>query len=192
MNLLEQLRIALDPLDAPAASAPAAHPPAAVLLLADPSDPDLPVLFIRRADYLRHHPGQIALPGGSMHEVDQSLTDTALREAAEEVGLPPSNVDILGKLPPFATATSDRWLTPIVGLQRRPWEIRGDGVEVAEWFWLTVRELMHTSHRTEQLTRDGVVRDVHFYETPGRVIWGVTGAIVHELLERMSQAGNGN
>ena len=110
---------------------------------------------------------------------------TALREADEEVGLDPSCVEILGALPPRLTHRSDLWLTPIAGLQRRPFTVRGDGHEVAEWFWVPLGALLTAPHRTEERTSEGGQHHlVHHYEAEGRTIWGVTGGIVHDLLER--------
>jgi len=184
-DLAERLRQALD---APGTGDP--PPPgkreAAVLMLFDPARVGLPLLFVRRADHLRLHAGQIALPGGSRERGDRDAVATALREAGEEVGLDPGDVEIIGALPPRLTSRSDLWLTPVAGLQRRPFTIRGDGHEVAEWFWLPLEGLMAASHRVEEWGREGsAVRPVHFYELVGRTVWGVTGAIVHDLLERL-------
>jgi 8-oxo-dGTP pyrophosphatase MutT (NUDIX family) len=187
-GLTDRLRRALG---APAAAGP--PPPgkreAAVLMLFDPARAGLPLLFVRRADHLRLHAGQIALPGGSREKGDRDAVATALREAGEEVGLDPSDVEIIGALPPRLTNRSDLWLTPVAGLQRRPFTIRGDGHEVAEWFWLPLEGLMTAAHRVEHWGREGSgPRPVHFYELEGRTVWGVTGAIVHDLLERLGAA----
>jgi 8-oxo-dGTP pyrophosphatase MutT (NUDIX family) len=184
-ELLDRLRRAL------AEPTPAAPPPpgkreAAVLLLIDPAEDGLPVLFLRRADHLRLHAGQIGLPGGSREVSDQDAVATALREAAEEVGLDPADVEVLGALPPRLTHRSDLWLTPIVALLRQPFAVRGDGFEVAEWFWLPLRDLLASRHRVEELqTEAGGAHPVHYFDVEGRTVWGVTGAIVHDLLERL-------
>jgi 8-oxo-dGTP pyrophosphatase MutT (NUDIX family) len=161
--------------------------PASVLLLCDPSTPRVPLLFVLRSADLRQHAGQIAFPGGSSEPSDADVVATALREANEELGVEPDNVEVLGLLSPFSTVVSDRWLTPVVGLERSPSKLRSDELEVAEWFHIDIAELMTAPHTVRELERDGVHRSVHFYEASQRVIWGVTGAIVHELLELLGR-----
>jgi len=167
--------------------APGGRRRASVLLVFDPSRPSLPLLFILRSASLRSHAGQIAFPGGSSEPGDRDPVATALREAREEVALAPSNVDILGTLPPLLTAVSDLWLTPVVGLQREPWTIVVDEIEVAEWFRVDLDTLLSTPHTVRTMSRNGETRAVHFYETSGRVIWGVSAAILHELMQRLGR-----
>ena len=188
-ELLARLRKAL------AGPAPKAPPPpgkreAAVLMLFDPAREGIPLLFVRRADHLRLHAGQIGLPGGSREHGDRDIVATALREAGEEVGVDPADVEVIGSLPARLTHRSDLRLTPIAALQRRPFEVRGDGFEVAEWFWLPLHNLLAAGHRSEAWTAEpGETRLVHHYEVEGRTIWGVTGGIVHDLLERFGRGG---
>jgi 8-oxo-dGTP pyrophosphatase MutT (NUDIX family) len=157
------------------------------LLLFDPAGGRLPLLFMLRSRGLRFHAGQIGLPGGSAEPDDADVIATALREASEEVGLAPSNVEVIGVLPPLVTAVSDRWLTPVVGLQRAAWEVRPDRHEVAEWFRVDLEALLAAPHTVRELERDGLRRAVHFYDVESRVIWGVTAAILHELMGRLGR-----
>ncbi len=188
-SLLARLRASVaTPADA-LQDAPGGRRRASVLLLFDPSSPRLPLLFMLRSASLRFHAGQIAFPGGTAEPSDAGVVATALREAGEEMGLEPENVDVLGLLSPLVTATSERWLTPVVGLQRRPWDVRGDGHEVAEWFRVDLEALLRAPHTVRRLERDGLSRDVHFYEVESRVIWGVTAAILHELMQRLGREG---
>lgn len=183
--LLERLRDAVTM--APATPAPDERRRAAVLLLFDPSAPGLPLLFILRSTALRSHAGQIAFPGGGEEAHDTHIVATALREAHEEVALSPDNVELLGTLPPFVTAVSNLWLTPVVGLQRAAWTITTDEAEVAECFRIPLADLLVAPHTVRDMPRDGRSRLVHFYDVDRRVIWGVSAAILHELLARLGR-----
>lgn len=190
MTTLEQhVRAALDPLDAAHVPAPAGHRSAGVLLLLDRRDPALPLLFVQRTEHLRHHPGQIAFPGGVAEDGDASVVDTALREAGEEAAVPRHAVEVAGLLPPFMTATSDRWLTPVVGFQSAEIELVAETFEVARLFTLTLEEIATAPHEVREFERNGMRRDVHFYEVRGNVVWGVTAAVIAELLARVAAAG---
>ena len=185
--IVDRLRqTATDPCDIVTA-APAGLRPASVLLLCDPSTPGVPLLFVLRSDELRHHPGQIAFPGGGAEPSDADVVDTALREAGEELGIQRDSVEVLGLLSPLSTVVSGRWLTPVVGMQRGPIELRTDDFEIAEWFRIDIADLMVAPHSVREIERNGMRGRVHYYEASGRVIWGVTGAILHEFLERLGR-----
>ncbi|MEO8898385.1 MAG: CoA pyrophosphatase [Candidatus Dormibacter sp.] len=184
-DLENLLRSAVDRLDATHDEAPpASRRTAAVLMLFDRRDRRLPLLFIERTAHLRHHAGQIGFPGGGREADDQDIVATALREAAEEAAIPADAVEVIGLLPPLLTATSDNWLTPVVGVHDRDIDMQPEAFEVARLFHVDLQSLIDAPHTVRTLTRDGQVRDVHFYEVGGDVIWGVTGAIIAELLGR--------
>ncbi len=180
--MIDRLRVAVHMPGSALPLAPATLRPASVLLLCDPTTPGVPLLFVLRSTELRHHPGQIAFPGGSFEPGDADVVATALREANEEVGVEPGDVEVIGVLSPFNTAVSQRWLTPVVGIERAPSRLRIDDIEVVECFRIDIADLLVAPHEVRELERDGLRRQVHFYEAEGRVIWGVTGAILHELL----------
>jgi 8-oxo-dGTP pyrophosphatase MutT (NUDIX family) len=186
-SIVDRLRAALRDPREPAAPIPDGLRPASVLLLCDPATPGVPLLFVLRSETLREHPGQIAFPGGGSETSDSDVVATALREAGEELGIQPSSVEVLGLLSTFSTVVSSRWLTPVVGLQREPIEFKTDGFEIAEWFRVDIADLLVAPHTVREIERNGIRGRVHYYEASGRVIWGVTGSIVHELLLRLGR-----
>jgi 8-oxo-dGTP pyrophosphatase MutT (NUDIX family) len=186
-SIVERLRTAVRDAREPATPMPEGLRPASVLLLCDPATPGVPLLFVLRSEELRQHPGQIAFPGGGSESFDSDVVATALREAGEELGIQPSSVEVLGLLSTFSTVVSGRWLTPVVGLQRGPIEFRPDDFEIAEWFRIDIADLLVAPHTVRDLERNGMLTRIHYYEASGRIIWGVTGAILHELLERLGR-----
>lgn len=183
---MTRLRAVLDP--PPTGRRP---PPgsAAVLVAADPAAPGLPLLFIRRTRRVPAHRGQVAFPGGGVVGSDPDWVATALREAREEVGLDPADVEVIGTLGAVHTATSRRRVVPVVGLLRRPFAPRADGYEVAEWFWVPVVDLLQAPVTVRAVPGAGAAV-VRFYEVGGRVIWGATAEMIADLLARLeSSAG---
>jgi 8-oxo-dGTP pyrophosphatase MutT (NUDIX family) len=185
-DLVAALQSACEPLDAPLAETPDGVRQAAVLMIADATSPGLPLLFVIRSDRVPTHQGQIAFPGGSV-EPGETPIEGALREAHEEVGLPPGNVRVVGTLPPFNTAVSNLWLTPVVAICDQPWQVVSDGFEVAGWFWAPLQTIIDATHCSKTFERDGIAREVHFYQVGEHIVWGVTGAIVAELLHRLAR-----
>jgi 8-oxo-dGTP pyrophosphatase MutT (NUDIX family) len=182
--LLERLRRAVDPLPAPGAGVPP-EVSAAVLLLVDPTDPALPLLFIRRTRLVSTHRGQVAFPGGGVEPGDASVVDAALREAREEMAIPPEAVEPLGLLATVWTRGSERSLTPVVGLQRAAVVPVADGYEVAAWFRIPIAELLEAPLTSRVIPGMEERPPVHFYEARGQVIWGATAAVLHDLLGRL-------
>jgi 8-oxo-dGTP pyrophosphatase MutT (NUDIX family) len=185
--LLDRLRLAVDPLPAPGAGV---HPEisAAVLLLVDPTDPALPLLFIRRTREVPTHRGQIAFPGGGVDPRDATVVDAALREAREELAIPPECVEPLGLLATVWTRGSERSLCPVVGLQRGDVDPVADGYEVATWFRIPIAELLEAPLTSRVIPGMEGRPAVHFYEAHGQVIWGATAAVLHDLLGRLRTA----
>ncbi len=158
-------------------------PLAAVLVLVDETSPALPVLFTVRSSSLEHHPGEISFPGGHQEDRDASLAATALREAEEEVNLPPSHVELLGYLPSRQTRGSNVWLTPAVAMLHTPFSPRLEEEEVTSIFWTPLEKLLTGPHATTLLQVGQQDRLVHAFTVEDHIIWGVTGNIVADLLD---------
>jgi 8-oxo-dGTP pyrophosphatase MutT (NUDIX family) len=142
------------------------------------------LLFTKRAAHLGRHPGQMSFPGGGREPEDRTLTDTALREANEEVGMRPEEVDVVGRLDDTRTS-SDYRIRPFVGVAPDRVYVP-DESEVAEVAILPVSALTdpanYESERRDHPTY-GVHR-IHFFHVDGYTVWGATGRMVVQLLER--------
>ena len=155
--------------------------PAAVLVPVVKREHGLTVLFTRRTAHLNDHAGQISFPGGRSEPGDAGAAETALREAAEEIGLVAARVEVLGKLPEYVTVTGYR-VTPVVGLVTPPLDLRLDEFEVAEVFEVPLTFLLDSeNHQRNSVTHDG--RQRQYYAVPYRqyYIWGATAGMLMNL-----------
>ena len=141
------------------------------------------VLFTKRADHLTDHPGQMSFPGGGREPGDDDLLATALREANEEVGLRPEEVEVVGRLDDIRTIT-DYLVRPFV-TRVDDREYRPSDAEVAELAVLPVAELVDLENY-ESERRDhpqyGEIR-LHFFHVDGYTVWGATANMLVQLLE---------
>jgi 8-oxo-dGTP pyrophosphatase MutT (NUDIX family) len=160
---------------------------AAVLLPLFERDGELFLVFIRRAETLRAHSGEIAFPGGRVESGDHSLVATAVREAQEEIGLEPERVEIVGLLPSVFTVVSNYIISPVVAfLPRGLGDLHLQTTEVKELIIAPLSALADPSiARKERWTRAGQTRTVYFYDYGQYCIWGATGRILKAFLERL-------
>jgi 8-oxo-dGTP pyrophosphatase MutT (NUDIX family) len=140
--------------------------------------------FAQRTDRVGHHAGQISFPGGRIDPGDADDLSAALREAEEEVGLPRAVVEPLGLLDDTETFATQYVITPWVGVIREPPAWRPDGEEIEKVIEVPVAALLARGcFRVEQWERNGVLRDVYFYDHPGAMIWGATARILKTYLD---------
>ena len=157
---------------------------AAVLVpLYEDENDDLHAVFTRRRHDLRRHAGEISFPGGRRDD-GEALIDTALREAHEEVGLPPDAVHVVGCLPPTPTFVTNYAIYPYVGVIEHGFEWVIEQAEVAEVLELRLDEL-RAGYGERRLVRKGIPFRTPTYEAGGHVIWGATARILGELLSRV-------
>ncbi|MCZ4255785.1 CoA pyrophosphatase [Sulfitobacter sp. PR48] len=159
--------------------------PAGVLAPIQLVDGRLELLLTKRSSALKHHPGQIAFPGGKQDPGDADSIAAALREAHEEIGLPPENVEVLGTLPVHDTVTSFA-VTPVIGLIRDRFDIRPEPGEVAEVFSVPLSHVLDPANYLVQSRRwRGSLR--HYFTVPygPYYIWGATARMLREWTERM-------
>lgn len=159
--------------------------PAAVLIGLVERPRGYTVLLTRRADTLRRHTGQIALPGGR-RDPGETAWDTALREAEEEVGLDPRFVTLAGLSTPLVTH-SGYLITPVVGFIRQGFELRPNPDEVADVFETPFGFLMDpTNHQVHHHDMgEGRLRQYYAMMHDERFIWGVTAEILRCLYHRL-------
>ncbi len=174
----------LNPGDAPPPDRPLRA--AGVLIAIWPRPGGLVLVLTRRSAALRHHPGQIALPGGKVEVSDGGPVGAALREAAEEVALPEGAVEVAGTLPPHRTVTGFA-VTPVVGWIARDFVPRAEPGEVAEVFTVP---FAHVADPGAYAVRSRQWRGTErrFYAVPWGpyYIWGATARILYGLAQRVA------
>lgn len=154
---------------------------AAVLIPLVLREDGLHLLLTQRAAHLSTHGGQISLPGGRQEPTDISATETALREAHEEIGLHPRHVEVIGLLPEYWTGSGYR-ITPVVSLVKPPIILKPNPDEVDEIFEVPLAFLMNgINHQRRTATFPSGSRT--FYAMPYErfFIWGATAAILRNL-----------
>jgi 8-oxo-dGTP pyrophosphatase MutT (NUDIX family) len=155
------------------------HSAVLILFGEGPDGPDL--LFIERAATLRSHAGQPAFPGGAQDPEDDGPVAAALREAAEEVGLDPSGVEVLGVLPDLWVAPSSFVVTPVVAWWRDPHEVRVvDVAEVAAVARVPITELTDPANRLRVTHPSGWIGPA--FEVRDLLVWGFTAGLTDKLL----------
>ncbi len=158
--------------------------PAAVLLAVRAEAGTL--ILTKRSARLKHHPGQIAFPGGKQDPGDPTPEDAALREAQEEIGLPHNIVQVLGTLPPHQTVTGYQ-VTPVLAMVTGVYDPIPEAGEVSEVFEVPLGHLMNPAmFRVEGRRWQG--RKRFYYTVPygPYYVWGATARILRALAERMS------
>jgi 8-oxo-dGTP pyrophosphatase MutT (NUDIX family) len=145
----------------------------------DPDDPDL--LFIQRSEGLRRHAGQPGFPGGVIDAADRGPVGAALREAAEEVGVDPSGVEVLGTLPELFIPPTRFRVIPVLAWWRQPCAVAPvDPGEVAAVERIRVSELADPAARLMMHRPSEIVLPA--FQVRGMLIWGMTAALVDRLL----------
>lgn len=141
------------------------------------------VLLTQRTAHLRDHAGQISFPGGRCEHDDADVRATALREAEEEVGLRPEQVEVLGCLPEYLTGTGF-CVTPVVGLVTPPLNLRLDDFEVADVFEPPLEFLLNAAnHRRDNFVVNEQRREFWAIPWQERYIWGATAGMLVSLAE---------
>jgi 8-oxo-dGTP pyrophosphatase MutT (NUDIX family) len=146
-------------------------------------------LFTRRTDRVRHHKGEISFPGGIYDTSDKDLAATALREAHEEIGLKPQDVELLGTLDEVMTMTGFV-VSPFVGLISYPYPFVPSHEEIEEIIILPLACFLEEGVLSEEdWTYQGKTARVYTYHCGGHIIWGATAKILRQFLELIPGGG---
>lgn len=154
-------------------------------------DGELHVLLTERTMGVGLHKGEVCLPGGAVHEEDGSLLATALREAWEETGIRPEDVEVVGEIDDNVVQSTGYVITPFVGLVPYPYPFVASASEISDIFFVPLRVLMDR----EQFRHQERVIGEYYYSGPvcdydGHIIWGATGRILKHLVSLLSDQGN--
>lgn len=151
--------------------------------------PDGRLILTRRASGLRHHAGQISLPGGKVDPGDDGPLAAALREAHEEIGLPPDQVEILGALPPHLTVTGFT-MTPVLGLIDGDFTPVPEAGEVAEVFDVPLSHIADpANYHIERRLWRGDWRGYRVAPWGPYYIWGATARVLYSLASQIRGLG---
>ena len=150
------------------------------LFAPEPGGPPL-IWLVRRSERVRTHRGQVALPGGKREPLDADLLATALRESHEEIGLRPSDVDVLGVLDDRETSTG-YLITPYVGWVAGAFTPEPLDAEVARVFAVPLAVFAEEPRRT-WVPWQGIQREILSYEVAGEIVWGATASILRHFVE---------
>lgn len=168
----------------PRQESPAGYRRAAVLLPLYETATGLHLILTKRTERVPTHKGEISFPGGGYAEGDGDLQTTALREAREEIGLQPGDVEIVGTLDDTVTVTSRHVVRPFVGFVPHPYPYRPDPFEIGELIHMPIDRLLRGAPFREEIwERQGRRVTVFFYDYDGYTVWGLTARILKQFVE---------
>ncbi len=163
--------------------------PASVLVPLVERPAGLSVILTRRTAHLSAHAGQISFPGGRWEPADIDVTETALRETEEEIGVPRHKIDVMGRLDLYVTRTGYA-VTPVVGRVLTPFETKPDPGEVDEVFEVPLRFLLNrANHQRHSRDIGGVKRSFYAMPYDRYYIWGATAGMIVNLADVLEPGG---
>ena len=160
-----------------------------VLLLLDPYDDELSVIFTLRKQYDGTHSGQMSFPGGKREATDTDMIDTALRETYEEVGVAPQHIHVIGRLSELYIPPSNFLVYPTVGILTSPTIFQKEEDEVEEIVKIPLSFFLDESNRSKtniKVMGDTIV-EVPAYLYSGYTIWGATAIMMSEFVYLLTE-----
>ncbi len=156
-------------------------PKAAVLLPLLTHSNDMCIVFTRRSSHLNIHPGEVAFPGGKFDKKDKDLQATALRESYEEIGLQPTDVQIIGMCSDILSSTGIQ-VTPVVGILTEHVILKPNYDELDEIFYVPLSFFTPAQCHSITLNKNECLYRVPEFNYKGHHIWGLTALILVEFL----------
>lgn len=157
---------------------------AAVLVVLREQQDELQLLLTKRSADLRHHPGQISFPGGKV-EADEQSKQAALRETQEETGIAPEQLQLIGRLPSYATGTGFL-IEPWLAFLNQDVQLQLQSSEVESAFWLPLNFILQPENvHSEHFALHGQSHLLHFMPYGPHLIWGATAAILYSLQQQL-------
>ncbi|MCX5863047.1 MAG: CoA pyrophosphatase [Desulfomonile sp.] len=146
------------------------------------------VLLTKRSNHVEHHKGEISFPGGKLDSTDSDLLACALRETAEEIGVDPVDVRILGELDDFYTVATSFLVVPFVGIIPYPYDFRTSPREIDCLLPVPLEVFFDPTRRTEDIWEiDGRPIQVISYKWQDHNIWGATARILKHFVDMLSK-----
>ncbi|PSU35136.1 CoA pyrophosphatase [Photobacterium lutimaris] len=159
--------------------------PAAVLIPLVPRHGSFSMIFTRRAEHLKHHPGQVSFPGGRYEPQDIDLIDTALRETQEETGILCNRDSIIGQLPSLPTI-SGYIVTPYLSVIAPDYRPHLDPNEVDELFEAPIEHVLNPMNiRIQKVTLRGKNHNIYSIPFSKYSIWGATAQMLKLLSDQL-------
>jgi 8-oxo-dGTP pyrophosphatase MutT (NUDIX family) len=159
---------------------------AAAVLIPITDRPEPGVILTQRPTWLRSHAGQVAFPGGKVDDSDENSIFAALREAEEELNIPPARVEVIGVADTYYSG-SGYSITPVVGIIPPDLELQPNPQEVEDWFEVPLAFLLDPANSIKKETNwNGQQRSYYDMQWGERRIWGVTAGIIANLVRRLA------
>ncbi|MGB9667599.1 MAG: NUDIX hydrolase [Thermosulfidibacteraceae bacterium] len=144
------------------------------------------VLFLKKSEKNRWHPGEVCFPGGRIEE-DENMNEAVLREFEEEVGVDSSHIEIIASLDPIETVSTPFVIYPLVATTRKNFEPKVDGSEIEEAFWVPLDVIRDYPFDERIYHYKGLDFNTYIIEWDGKIIWGATARILKNFVEKLKE-----